>query len=197
MIEKIQNNPQAKDFFKKIFEPESSYKIDKESQEIKQIQSKLKESEQRCDIMSKLNIRLASELCKAMNELQALKKTIVISTNFEIQQEKESKLMSDDLQPSYLKVMKAEQELQKTNAYYKGDRMAGESSEIEFENSIPEESSIAANISHQHQRRATGEGTLIHAPHIKQGSIGPLGQSKSSPSLSSINAGDPNRRSKE
>ena len=84
MIEKIQNNPQAKDFFKKIFEPESSYKIDKESQEIKQIQSKLKESEQRCDIMSKLNIRLASELCKAMNELQALKKTIVISTNFEI-----------------------------------------------------------------------------------------------------------------
>ena len=35
MIEKIQNNPQAKDFFKKIFEPESSYKIDKDSQELK------------------------------------------------------------------------------------------------------------------------------------------------------------------
>ena len=100
--------------------------------------------------MSKLNIRLANELCKAMNELQALKKTIVITTNFEIQKEKESNLLSDDLQPSYLKVMKAEQELQKTSAYYKGDRMGGESSEIEFENSIPEESSIAANISHQH-----------------------------------------------
>ena len=61
------------------------------------------------------------------------------------------------------------------NIYNKGDRGAGESSEIEYENSIPEESSIKPNISHQHQRRATGEGTLIHAPHAKQGSIGPLG----------------------
>ena len=93
--------------------------------------------------------------------------------------------------------MKAEWELEKVYAYDRGERGAGESSEIEQENSIPEESSIAVNISHQHQRRATGEGTLIHAPQIKQGSVGPLGQSKSSPSLNSQNAGDPSRRSKE
>ena len=47
--------------------------------------------------MSKLNIRLANELCKAVNELQALKKTIVSSTNFEAQIEKEIKPMIDDL----------------------------------------------------------------------------------------------------
>ena len=69
MIEKIQNNPQAKDFFKKIFEPDSSGKQENQSQEIKQVQIKLRESEQKCDIMSKLNIRLANEIRKAMNEL--------------------------------------------------------------------------------------------------------------------------------
>lgn len=54
------------------------------------------------------------------------------------------------MMPSYLKVMRAEQELLKVNVYNKGERGAGESSEIEYENSIPEESSIKPNISHQH-----------------------------------------------
>ena len=80
--------------------------------------------------------------------------------------------------------------------------VAAESSEIENEIPIPQESSIAGNISIQHQRRATGAaGTMVHAPQIRHGSTqfqigGILGQSKSSPSLNALNTrpdntGDP------
>ena len=63
-----------------------------------QIQAKLKESEQRCDIMSKLNIRLANELRKSVNELEALKRTVVKTENFEVKKENKSvKQAEDDL----------------------------------------------------------------------------------------------------
>ena len=86
----MQNNPRAKDFFKKIFEPESIGKIDQGSEPLVQIQAKLKESDQKCDIMSKLNIRLANELRKSVNELEALKRTIVKTNNLEDKKDKRS-----------------------------------------------------------------------------------------------------------
>ena len=58
----------------------------------------MKESEQRCDIMSKLNIRLANELRKSVNELEALKRTVVKTENFEVKKENKSvKQAEDDL----------------------------------------------------------------------------------------------------
>ena len=106
----MQNNPRAKDFFKKIFEPESIGKIDQGSETLVQIQAKLKESDQKCDIMSKLNIRLANELRKSVNELEALKRTIVKTSILEDKKDKKSQKqqVDDDIQPSYLKVMRAE-----------------------------------------------------------------------------------------
>ena len=69
--------------------------------------------------------------------------------------------------PSFLRVMEAEQTLQDNYAYEDGNivryaaggvRLIEDSSEteVENENSIPQESSIAANIAIQNQRRATG-----------------------------------------
>ena len=40
--------------------------------------------------MSKLNIRLANELRKSVNELEALKRTIVKTNNFEDKKDKKS-----------------------------------------------------------------------------------------------------------
>ena len=48
--------------------------------------------------MSKLNIRLANELRKSVNELEALKRTVVKTENFEVKKENKSvKQVEDDL----------------------------------------------------------------------------------------------------
>ena len=78
LLEKIQKDSQANEFFKKIFEQDPIASENKFLTEtVQNIQMRLQDSEARYDIMQRLNQKLADELSKALNELEALKKTVI------------------------------------------------------------------------------------------------------------------------
>lgn len=143
-------------------------------------------SDQRCDLIQRLNDNLADDLSFTLDELDALKRTVIDSHTLVVQpmstQSKSTKVLNEDefVIPAFLRVMQAEQTLMSNLVYETNDvdeqtvasfqqKLKGdlngrpkpindESSEVDVENesSIPQESSIANNISFQNQRRATG-----------------------------------------
>ena len=117
------------------------------------MQQRLADSEQRCDMLSRLNENLADDLGFSLDELDALKRTVIDSHSLVVptyqQSAKVTSQDGDDLViPSFLRVMQAEQILLDNFAYEGGDkqlkmpitmRRFDESSEadVEPENSIP------------------------------------------------------------
>ena len=74
------------------------------------LKQRLADSENRCDLLSKLNENLAEDLSSVLDELDALKRTVIKShslvtmTQLEERQNKSETLMV----PSFLRVMEAE-----------------------------------------------------------------------------------------
>lgn len=126
LLEKIQKDAQANDFFKKIFEQDPVASENKFLTETMQtLQVRLHEGEQRYELMQRLNNNLVDELSVALSELDALKRTVVdspslvIQTEASLKQKSESteakkEVIADDADlvvPSFLRVMQAEQTL--------------------------------------------------------------------------------------
>ena len=162
--------------------------------------------------MQRLNQNLVEELSCTFDELDALKRTVLESHSLVISTEPSSKARSvqqpalageEDflVVPSFLRVMQAEQTLHDnyifdepetaTQAHLQqrlrmGSCMKGfdESSEadVDPENSIPQESSISANVSFQNQRRATG---TLNAQNQRNGGTTGIVRGKSTPALQS------------
>ena len=179
------------------------------------MQTRLQDTEQRYELMQRLNQNLADELGSTLDELDALKRTVVDSQPLvislpDVQKPKQAtpqKLDEDEsiVVPSFLRVMQAEQTLADSFVYDSDSRIASnlqrirlhnggikrleESSDgagdVENENSIPQESSIAANVSFQNQRRATG---TINASNQRGTNSGTgMIRGKSTPVLTSVN----------
>ena len=90
------------------------------------------DSEQRCELLSRLNQNLADELGKVLDELSALKRTVVDSHSLVIQTPsaltKKDKVSSSEASdsdamvvPSFLRVMQAEQSLFENFVYEDDD----------------------------------------------------------------------------
>lgn len=85
LLEKIQKDAQANDFFKKIFEQDPIASENKFLTETLQtMQSRIQEADQRFELMQRLNQNLAFELGTALDELDALKRTVVESNRLNI-----------------------------------------------------------------------------------------------------------------
>ena len=122
LLEKIQKDSQANEFFKKIFEQDPVASENKFlSETVQNLQNRLQESEYRHDVMQKLNLKLANELGKTLDELEALKKTVIGSHSLVLHdQTPENKI--DTIEPSYLRIMQAEQLLEESFIYDQPDQ---------------------------------------------------------------------------
>lgn len=181
LLEKIQKDAQAVDFFKKIFQQDPVASENRFLNETMQnLQQRMASSEQRCELMQRLNENLAEDYGFALDELDALKRTVIDSHSLVVQPSllsakaktvatTEASQEEDELViPAFLRVMQAEQTLVDNFVYEDQDAnhlvttqqlyqvtsgatklMQDESDEIEAENenSIPQESSIAGNVS--------------------------------------------------
>ena len=181
LLEKIQKDAQAVDFFKKIFQQDPVASENRFLNETMQnLQQRMASSEQRCELMQRLNENLAEDYGFALDELDALKRTVIDSHSLVVQPSllsakaktvatTEASQEEDELvTPAFLRVMQAEQTLVDNFVYEDQDAnhlvttqqlyrvtsgatklMQDESDEIEAENenSIPQESSIAGNVS--------------------------------------------------
>lgn len=181
LLEKIQKDAQAVDFFKKIFQQDPVASENRFLNETMQnLQQRMASSEQRCELMQRLNENLAEDYGFALDELDALKRTVIDSHSLVVQPSllsakaktvatTEASQEEDELViPAFLRVMQAEQTLADNFVYEDQDAnhlvttqqlyrvtsgatklMQDESDEVEAENenSIPQESSIAGNVS--------------------------------------------------
>ena len=108
LLEKMQKDSQANEFFKKIFEQDPIASENKFlSETVQNLQVRLQETENRFDVMQRLNQKLVDELSRKINELDALKKTVIESHSLVIQ-EKTVEDKIDIIKPSYLRIMQAE-----------------------------------------------------------------------------------------
>ena len=173
LLEKMQKDAQAVDFFKKIFQQDPVASENRFLNETMQnLQQRMASSEQRCELIQRINDNLADDLSSTLDELDALKRT-VIDSHSDLIPAKQSKQHTEVVMPAYLRVMQAEQTLMQNFVYEEEElgaqtlasfhqRLRGatdevikpnqeESSEVDGENesSIPQESSIAGNVSFQ------------------------------------------------
>ena len=81
------------------------------------MQQRIHEADQRFELMQRLNQNLAFELGTALDELDALKRTIVDSNLSTKQSERQSSVVL----PSFMRVMEAEQSLHE-NFVYDGEQ---------------------------------------------------------------------------
>ena len=212
LLEKIQKDAQTTDFFKKLFDHDPVASENRFLNETMQaMQLRILDSEQRCELAQKLNENLASDLANALDELDALKRTVVDSHGLLVTspEKKASEVSVEEsvVVPAFLRVMQAEQSLLDNFVYEDEDneviaslqrrlqvvptgaKHLDDSCEvdIENENSIPQESSIAGNVSIQNQRRATGTlnaGGLNRMPQAIKTTNGMI-RGKSTPVLAS------------
>ena len=78
MLEKLQKDAHASDFLKNIFEQDPVASENKFLTETMQnVQQRLQESDLRFNMLTKLNQNLAFELGSTVEELEALKRTVV------------------------------------------------------------------------------------------------------------------------
>ena len=184
------------------------------------MQLRLQDSDQKFELMQRLNQNLAFELGSTLDELDALKRTVVDSKSLAFNTTSQDNVKNieteNDLMPSFMLVMQAEQTLVDNFVYeseqnlssnlqrnlrampMSGVKRLDDSSEIEAENenSIPQESSIAANVSFQNQgnqRRATGTLLAQNQRNISGGSG--MQRGKSTPVLNSNGAAAGNNNS--
>jgi len=166
LLEKIQNEAQSNDFFKKIFEQDPVASENRFLNETLQAtQHRIVESEHRRELLQRLNENLADDLSLLIDELDSLKKTVIGSHSLLIPMANHGsggKAAADSdstellIVPSYLRVMQAEQALIENFVYESEAELGGgnlgrrtlgstrlkpldESNEIdgENENSIP------------------------------------------------------------
>ena len=76
------------------------------------MQLRLQESQQRCDLMQRLNENLADDYGKALEELDALKRTVIDSHKMvipaQVQEAEQEQSVDSLVVPSFLRVMEAE-----------------------------------------------------------------------------------------
>ena len=124
LLEKIQKDAQAVDFFKKIFQQDPVASENRFLNETMQnLQQRMASSEQRCELMQRLNENLAEDYGFALDELDALKRTVIDSHSLVVQPSlpsakaktvatTEASQEEDELViPAFLRVMQAEQTL--------------------------------------------------------------------------------------
>ena len=111
LLEKMQKDAQAVDFFKKIFQQDPVASENRFLNETMQnLQQRMASSEQRCELIQRINDNLADDLSITLDELDALKRT-VIDSHSDLIPAKQSKQHTEVVVPAYLRVMQAEQTL--------------------------------------------------------------------------------------